>query len=125
MSETIRWGCAVKKANDSILLDLMRANTDLNECSRNCHVSELSWGEPIPADVPKEVDVVLAADCVYFEVSPRSVEIGSECRDRNCALLTWRSRDQSRPRPALAFSVQAECEGLGMSMVQLRTRLRT
>lgn len=47
----------------------MRANTDLNECSRNCHVAELSWGEPIQSDVPADVDVVLAADCVYFEVS--------------------------------------------------------
>lgn len=51
----------------------MRANTDLNECSRNCHVAELSWGEPIPADLPAEVDVVLAADCVYFEVSRLSL----------------------------------------------------
>lgn len=54
----------------------MRANTDLNECSRNCHVAELSWGEPIACDVPADVDVVLAADCVYFEVSSRSVRRG-------------------------------------------------
>lgn len=47
----------------------MRANTELNETSRNCHVAELSWGEPLPADVPADVDVILAADCVYFEVS--------------------------------------------------------
>jgi len=52
----------------SILLDLLRTNATLNlPTAKNLHVGELSWGEEIAA-VPKQVDVVLAADCVYFEV---------------------------------------------------------
>ncbi|GMK54392.1 hypothetical protein CspeluHIS016_0109780 [Cutaneotrichosporon spelunceum] len=51
--------------DQAVLLDLMRANAVLNEVN-NVHVAELNWGEEI-AGVPTEVDVVLAADCVYFE----------------------------------------------------------
>ncbi|KAL1409786.1 Protein-lysine N-methyltransferase efm6 [Vanrija albida] len=55
--------------DQDILLDLMRENAELNiPGSRNIHVEELSWGEDLPAAIPTaSVDVVLAADCVYFE----------------------------------------------------------
>ena len=34
------------------------------------HVAEYNWGEEVPSDIPiDEIDIVLAADCVYFEVS--------------------------------------------------------
>jgi hypothetical protein len=34
------------------------------------HVAEYNWGEEVPSDIPiDEIDMVLAADCVYFEVS--------------------------------------------------------
>lgn len=57
------------EADASVLLDLMKINAELNVpgCA-NIHVAELSWGEEITT-VPTDVDVVLAADCVYFEVS--------------------------------------------------------
>lgn len=53
----------------SCLVDLMQANADLNllPVGSNLHIGELSWGEPI-THVPAAADVVLAADCVYFEV---------------------------------------------------------
>lgn len=48
----------------------MRQNAQLNlPGSDNIHVEELSWGEDLPAAIPTaSVDVILAADCVYFEV---------------------------------------------------------
>lgn len=49
------------------LLDLMRINTRLNVPSADIHVSELNWGEEVPPEIPA-VDLILAADCVYFEV---------------------------------------------------------
>lgn len=46
----------------------MKVNTDLNVDTPNLHVAEYDWGET-PTGIPiKDADVVLAADCVYFEV---------------------------------------------------------
>lgn len=59
--------------DQAVLLDLMQVNAELNVPGGNLHVAELNWGEEItavPADI--DVDVVLAADCVYFEVSWRA-----------------------------------------------------
>lgn len=33
------------------------------------HASVLSWGEPISASIPGDPDIILAADCAYFEPS--------------------------------------------------------
>lgn len=53
-----------------VLLDLMRANATLNLGeATNIHTAELSWGETIDTQIPVEkVALILAADCVYFEV---------------------------------------------------------
>ena len=46
----------------------MKQNTALNGLSDKVQVEILNWGEPFPASVAKApVDLVLAADCVYFE----------------------------------------------------------
>ncbi|OCF33594.1 hypothetical protein I316_04667 [Kwoniella heveanensis BCC8398] len=59
--------------DQEVLLDLMEINAEFNIPSlkrgRNVHVAELNWGEdiissPLPID---ECQLVLAADCVYFE----------------------------------------------------------
>lgn len=47
------------------LLETMRSNVALNNVN-NIDVAELNWGEPIPEHVGVP-DIVLAADCVYFE----------------------------------------------------------
>jgi hypothetical protein len=48
----------------------MGANAILNVDTPNLHIAEYDWGE-MPAEVPvAEADVILAADCVYFEVRP-------------------------------------------------------
>jgi hypothetical protein len=47
----------------------MQQNAALNVGAPNIHIVQYDWGT-LPADIPvKEADVVLAADCVYFEVS--------------------------------------------------------
>lgn len=59
-----------------MLLNLMEDNAKLNlaDLGRdNVHVAELNWGELLPAEIPiKESSLILAADCVYFEVRSRS-----------------------------------------------------
>ncbi|KAJ3743364.1 putative methyltransferase-domain-containing protein [Lentinula detonsa] len=48
------------------LLDIMQQNLSLNSLQRNCIAAELDWGTSVPASLPLP-DVILAADCVYFE----------------------------------------------------------
>lgn len=51
------------------LLGLIRVNADLNVETPNIHIAEYDWGT-LPSGVPvEEADVILAADCVYFEAS--------------------------------------------------------
>jgi hypothetical protein len=45
----------------------MQQNIDLNGLSSTVTALVLNWGDPLPAAVPSHIDVVLAADCVYFE----------------------------------------------------------
>lgn len=50
------------------MMDLMKQNTELNKLTEKVKVELLNWGEPIPAAIVKApIDIVLAADCVYFE----------------------------------------------------------
>ncbi|KAG5651714.1 hypothetical protein H0H81_007719 [Sphagnurus paluster] len=48
------------------LLDIMRRNTRENALEEQVSVAEFNWGTPLPVDIPVP-DLVLAADCVYFE----------------------------------------------------------
>lgn len=48
------------------MLSLMKDNITLNEESERVHAEVLDWGAPLP-DYCKDVDLVLAADCVYLE----------------------------------------------------------
>lgn len=48
------------------MIALMKGNTKLNEL--NVKVELLNWGETLPTFISRTpVDIVLAADCVYFE----------------------------------------------------------
>ncbi|KAI5307429.1 hypothetical protein KEM55_008305 [Ascosphaera atra] len=49
------------------MFELMKENVALNELDASVHPVILDWGEPIPADIPSSPDIILAADCVYFE----------------------------------------------------------
>ncbi|RPA80983.1 hypothetical protein BJ508DRAFT_362200 [Ascobolus immersus RN42] len=66
--------CELWLTDQSNMLDLMHKNVALNAMAEIVKVGVYDWGEPIPpylvrGDTEKghKVDVVLAADCVYFE----------------------------------------------------------
>ncbi|KOS16129.1 hypothetical protein Malapachy_3189 [Malassezia pachydermatis] len=61
-------GCTTWITDQIPMLPLMEENAALNpDMVDPCHVAELNWGEPVPADVPAKPDVILMADCVYRE----------------------------------------------------------
>lgn len=49
------------------MFELMKDNIALNNLSSAVVASILDWGEPIPSHIPSKPDIILAADCVYFE----------------------------------------------------------
>lgn len=49
------------------MFSLMEDNIKLNQLQSTVTASILNWGEPIPDHLPSKPDVILAADCVYFE----------------------------------------------------------
>ncbi len=49
------------------MLDLMRQNISLNNLQDRVHAEILDWGDQVSATLPDAPDVILAADCVYFE----------------------------------------------------------
>jgi protein N-lysine methyltransferase METTL21A len=49
------------------MLDLMRHNIVHNGLSGKVEAYVYDWGEPRPGAIPENVDIILAADCVYFE----------------------------------------------------------
>jgi hypothetical protein len=49
------------------MLSLMQRNTALNELQNVVNPGVYDWGEPTPPGVPAQPEVILAADCIYFE----------------------------------------------------------
>jgi hypothetical protein len=49
------------------MLPLMQQNIALNDLSDAVATAVYDWGEPTPYAVPEEPNIILAADCVYFE----------------------------------------------------------
>lgn len=49
------------------MFSLMKDNIRLNNLDPNATAAILNWGEPIPNQIPSKPDVIIAADCVYFE----------------------------------------------------------
>jgi protein N-lysine methyltransferase METTL21A len=49
------------------MLKLMEHNIELNDLHGVTQAVVYNWGEPKPSDLPTQTDIVLAADCVYFE----------------------------------------------------------
>lgn len=49
------------------MLALMRENIQLNNLSSTVTAAVYDWGTTLPPNVPEHSDIVLAADCVYFE----------------------------------------------------------
>jgi len=49
------------------MLELMEHNIQLNTLRGAVQAVIYDWGEPKPSHLPIQTDIVLAADCVYFE----------------------------------------------------------
>lgn len=49
------------------MLALMNTNIQLNNLHNKVQASVYDWGEPVPNGLPRHPDLLLAADCVYFE----------------------------------------------------------
>lgn len=49
------------------MFDLMQDNILLNQLGTKVKASILDWGEQLPTHIPNHPDIILAADCVYFE----------------------------------------------------------
>jgi hypothetical protein len=49
------------------MLALMHMNIALNQLSSTVDAAVYDWGSPPPAQLPGQPDIILAADCVYFE----------------------------------------------------------
>ncbi len=66
-------GCpAIKRlyiTDQKAMLPLMRRNVRLNDLDDKVEPNILNWGTAIPDFLPPTPDIVLAADCVYFEPS--------------------------------------------------------
>jgi hypothetical protein len=49
------------------MFELMKQNILLNNLSAKVEASIYDWGSPPPPGIPENPDIILAADCVYFE----------------------------------------------------------
>ncbi|KAI4960499.1 hypothetical protein J4E86_002121 [Alternaria arbusti] len=49
------------------MFELMKRNITLNALDSRVSASIYDWGEPTPSKLPAHPDIILAADCVYFE----------------------------------------------------------
>lgn len=71
MGLAVAVGCNLDKplyiTDQNPMLALMRRNIALNNLHDTVHAEVLDWGAPIPPTVPEQPDIILAADCVYFE----------------------------------------------------------
>jgi len=69
------------------LLSIMERNVSLNNLQGRVAVAEFNWGSPIPEGIPRP-DVILAADCVYFEPAfPLLVQTLSDLSDSTTDIL--------------------------------------
>lgn len=49
------------------MFDLMKRNISLNNLEDRVIASIYDWGTPRPSHLPAHPDIILAAECVYFE----------------------------------------------------------
>ncbi|KAF2021461.1 hypothetical protein BU24DRAFT_487876 [Aaosphaeria arxii CBS 175.79] len=63
----VELGAGVHITDQIPMFDLMKKNIALNNLSSKAVASVYDWGTPVPASVPSHPDIILAADCVYFE----------------------------------------------------------
>lgn len=71
VSLAIALGCepdhVVHITDQASMLPLMKQNIALNRLEGKVAATVYNWGEARPESIPAHPDVILAADCVYFE----------------------------------------------------------
>lgn len=60
-------GSPIHITDQQPMFSLMNDNIKLNHLESMVTASILNWGEAIPEHIPSKPEVILAADCVYFE----------------------------------------------------------
>ncbi|OCK80892.1 hypothetical protein K432DRAFT_327426 [Lepidopterella palustris CBS 459.81] len=64
-------GCKVDQplfiTDQNTMFTLMEQNIVLNNLQGKVKAAIYDWGEPVPAKLPSQPEIILAADCVYFE----------------------------------------------------------
>ena len=70
-SLAVALGCQLTKPlhiTDQVpMFELMKRNISLNNLDSQVDASIYDWGSAPPSNIPAHPDVILAADCVYFE----------------------------------------------------------
>ncbi|KAK4981662.1 Protein-lysine N-methyltransferase efm6 [Elasticomyces elasticus] len=68
---SVALGCRLDKpvyiTDQQPMLELMERNITLNNLQAKVRACIFDWGSSVPVDVPQYPDIILAADCVYFE----------------------------------------------------------
>ncbi|KAJ7591388.1 putative methyltransferase-domain-containing protein [Mycena floridula] len=84
----------------SPLLPIMEQNIAMNHLSSSVHATELNWGETIPDAIPEKIDLIVAADCVYFEPAfPLLVQTLSDLvQDNTEVLFCYKKRRKADKR---------------------------
>jgi predicted nicotinamide N-methyase len=83
------------------LLDIMTRNVQMNDIEGDkITVAELNWGSPLPTSIPSKPDIIIAADCVYFEPAfPLLVQTLSDLSDaRTEVLFCYKKRRKADKR---------------------------
>ena len=118
------------------LLPLLRQNSELNihqSATSNVAVSShlLPWGEVLTAPLPEYPDVILAADCAYFEDSfPLLVQILVTLMGKQSVLWFCYKKRRQRDRDCIkkigkvfdARMVRGEWEKEGVWLYDVRKR---
>ncbi|KAI8934468.1 hypothetical protein NX059_009196 [Plenodomus lindquistii] len=67
----VAMGCKVQGmlhiTDQEPMFDLMKRNVSLNGLNARVMPSIYDWGTPTPSHLPAHPDIILAAECVYFE----------------------------------------------------------
>lgn len=87
----------------------MRQNVSLNDLDTSVTTAELNWGQPIVSPVPQKPDIILAADCVYFEPA--------------FPLLVQTLVELSTPETDILFAYKKRRKVCGLPTCQLKDRI--
>ncbi|KAF8351197.1 putative methyltransferase-domain-containing protein [Amanita rubescens] len=96
-------GAKVWITDQAPLLGIMRKNVKMNHLESCVTVAELNWGVDPPPDIPRP-DVILAADCVYFEPAfPLLAQTLADLADQSTEVLFCYKKRRKADKRFFAF----------------------